>query len=77
MELRFDTILFSKSGNENSDAGRVKCLRGPHLARRAQIPHICPKWWGPLAVAQSAPPNPLLPTCLVVAYTSRRSTYFV
>jgi len=27
MEYHFDTILSSNLGKENSDAGRVKCLR--------------------------------------------------
>jgi len=33
-ELSFDAILYSKLGNENSDAGHIKCSRGllvPHL----------------------------------------------
>jgi len=34
MELRFDTMLYSNLGNENSVAGRIKCSRGPHLAHR-------------------------------------------
>ena len=29
MELRFDVILYSKLGNENSDASHIKCSRGP------------------------------------------------
>jgi len=29
MEFRFDTILYSRLGNENSDAGHIKCSRGP------------------------------------------------
>jgi len=33
MELRFTIILYSKLGNENSDAGHIKCLRRP------QAPH--------------------------------------
>jgi len=33
MELRLDVILYYKMGNENSDAGHIKCLRGP------QVPH--------------------------------------
>jgi len=41
MELRFDSILRSKLGNENSDAGHIKCSRGPHLARGPQVPHTC------------------------------------
>jgi len=36
MELRFDAMLYSKLGNENSDEGHNKCSRGPHLARGAQ-----------------------------------------
>jgi len=35
MELRFDATLYSKLGNENSDAGQFKCSRGP------QVPHPC------------------------------------
>jgi len=31
MEFRFDAILYPKLGNQNSDAGHVKCSRGPHL----------------------------------------------
>jgi len=33
MELRFDAMFCSKVGNENSDAGHIKCSRGP------QVPH--------------------------------------
>ena len=29
--LRFDAILYSKLGNENSDAGHIKCSRGPRV----------------------------------------------
>jgi len=44
MELRLDVILYSKLGNENSDAGHIKCSRGPHLARGRQVstPEIYP-----------------------------------
>jgi len=35
MEIRFDAILYSKLGNENSDTGHIKCSRGP------QVPHPC------------------------------------
>jgi len=38
MELRFDAMLYSKLGNENSDADHVKCSRVPHLAREPQVP---------------------------------------
>jgi len=41
MELRFDAILYSKLGNENSYAGNIKCSHGPHLPRRPQVPHTC------------------------------------
>jgi len=41
MDLRFDAILYSKSGNENSDAGHIKCSRGP------QVPHF---WFKELRV---------------------------
>jgi len=33
MELRFDAMLYSNLGNENSDAGHIKCSCGP------QVPH--------------------------------------
>jgi len=39
MEIRFDVILYSKLGNENTDAGHIKCSCGPHLARGLQVPH--------------------------------------
>jgi len=39
MEHRFDAILYSNLGNENSDAGHIKCSRGVHLARGPQVPH--------------------------------------
>jgi len=39
MELGFDVILYSKLGNENSDAGHIKCSPGLHLARGPQAPH--------------------------------------
>jgi len=35
IELRFDAILYSTLGNQNSDAGRFKCSRGP------QVPQPC------------------------------------
>jgi len=35
MELRFDAMLYSNLGNENSDAGHIKRSRGP------QVPHRC------------------------------------
>jgi len=31
MELRFDAMLYSDLGNENSDAGHIKCSRGPQV----------------------------------------------
>jgi len=33
-------MLCSNLGNKNFDAGHIKCLCGPHLARRVQFP--CP-----------------------------------
>jgi len=33
MELRFHAILYSKLRNENSDAGHLKCSRGPQVPR--------------------------------------------
>jgi len=32
MELRVEEILHSNFGNENSNAGHVKCSRGPQVA---------------------------------------------
>jgi len=34
MEIRIDTILYTKLGNENSYADHIICSRGPHLSRR-------------------------------------------
>jgi len=31
MWLRFDVMLYSNFGNENSGAGHVKCSRGPQV----------------------------------------------
>jgi len=31
MMLRFGAMLHSNLGNENSDAGHMKCLRGPQV----------------------------------------------
>jgi len=44
MELRFDAILYFKLFNDNSDAGNMKCARGPRLAGGSQAPH---PWPGP------------------------------
>jgi len=41
MEIRFDALLYSKLGNENSDAGHINCSRELHLARGPQVPHPC------------------------------------
>ena len=38
MELGFDTMLCSNFGNENSDAGHIKCSRGPHLPAGRRFP---------------------------------------
>jgi len=35
MEHRFDAILCSKLSNKNSDAGIIKCSRGPQVHRPA------------------------------------------
>jgi len=32
-------MLYFKSGNEDSDAGHIKCSRGPHLAPGPQVSH--------------------------------------
>jgi len=45
MELRFDAMLYSNLGNENSDAGHIKCSRGPqgpHHGRRQRGGQWCP-----------------------------------
>jgi len=39
MELRFDAMLYSNVGNENSDAGHIKWSRGQHLTCGPQVPH--------------------------------------
>ena len=39
VELHFEAMLYSNVGKENSDAGHIKCSRGPHLGRRPQVPH--------------------------------------
>jgi len=39
MEIRVDTILYSKLSNENPKAGHIKGSRRPHLARGPQVPH--------------------------------------
>jgi len=41
MELRFDAKLHSNVGNENSDAGHIKCSHGP------QVLHPWFKEWPP------------------------------
>jgi len=33
MEFGFDAILYSTLGNENSDAGHIKCSRGTQVAQ--------------------------------------------
>jgi len=38
MELRFEAMLYSNLGNENSGAGHIKCSRGPHLTRGRRFP---------------------------------------
>ena len=35
MDFRFDVMLCSILGSENSDAGHIECSRGP------QVPHPC------------------------------------
>jgi len=38
----FDSLLQTYNlGYENFDGGFLKCSRGPHLARRTQVPHTC------------------------------------
>jgi len=32
MEFRFNAMLCSMLGNENSDAVHIKCSRGPHVS---------------------------------------------
>jgi len=40
-KFRFDAMLCSNLGNENSDADHIKCSRGPHLTNWPQVPHPC------------------------------------
>jgi len=42
MEFRFDAMLCSKLGNENSDAVRMKCRCGPQFACVPQGPLCLP-----------------------------------
>jgi len=37
MELRFDAMLYSYLGNENSDAGHIKYSRGPQVLHPCSI----------------------------------------
>jgi len=53
MELRFEAMLYSNLGNENSDAGHAKCSRGLHLARGPQVPH--PWYWTTLWFGSALP----------------------
>jgi len=39
MDFRFDAMLCSNLGKENSDADRIKSSRGAHLAHGPQVPH--------------------------------------
>jgi len=39
MELRSDAVLYSHLGNENSDAGHIKCSHRQHLSRGPQVHH--------------------------------------
>jgi len=38
MELRFNVILYSKLGNGNADASRIKCSRGPQVPNPCSVP---------------------------------------
>jgi len=40
MVVRFDANLYSKLGNENSDAGHIKCSYWSHLACAAGSPPL-------------------------------------
>jgi len=42
MLLRFDMMMYSNLGNENSGAGYIKCSHGPHLARGLPTPGLKP-----------------------------------
>jgi len=37
-------MLCSERGKENSDAGQIKCSRGPHLTRESQVPPCLDEW---------------------------------
>ena len=49
MELRFDAMLYSNLGNDNSDEGHIKCSRG------SQVPQpwfeATMQWHGPYATS--------------------------
>jgi len=60
MELHFDAILFSKLGNAYSDAGHIKCSRGPHLARGFPTPDLHNACWHNLTtISFNGQNNPL------------------
>jgi len=43
MALRFDTMLYSYLGNENSDVGHIKCSRGPQVPQPV-LTHFAIVW---------------------------------
>jgi len=42
VELRLEAILHSNLGNENSNAGHIKCSRGPQVAHTPVLRCCCP-----------------------------------
>jgi len=40
VDLRFDAMVCSNLGNENSDTGHIKCLRGQQVPQPALNNHI-------------------------------------
>jgi len=43
MKFRCDAVVWSKLGNDYSDAGHIKCPLGPHSGLAPQAPHPCTK----------------------------------
>ena len=41
MEFRFDAMLHSKLGNENSDTDHIKCSPEPQVVHGPQVVHPC------------------------------------
>jgi len=63
MELRFDVILYSKLGNENSDVGHIKCSRGVWATGSSPLlKHIQQRSYG---LAKTCANNLICTNCLI------------